>query len=253
MLPKMLNLPEDKTVLGKERKKHRRFNKDELVYLLSTDNIKLAETNQLYIVRHNFEAKFNWKPMAYSIKAFYEKKTYPWAWDGNMANIPETICINHRNKKVSDNANLIESLIKNGFVEYNKFCEELSKSKVNLTISQGTFYKFKKKMGMVKERNTTEKEIPLAKIIKERINDFTIKDSDASFSVYNYIKSTHKELTTRVFNHTASKNNFCLLSKEQIKEINSRELEDKINISGIDIHYSYKGYCLIESLELEIK
>lgn len=58
MLPKMLNLPEDKkTVLGKERKKHRRFNKDELVYLLSQDNIKLAETNQLYIVRHNFQAK----------------------------------------------------------------------------------------------------------------------------------------------------------------------------------------------------
>lgn len=253
MLPKMLNLPEDKTVLGKERKKHRRFNKDELIYLLSPDNIKLAETNQLYVVRHNFEAKFNWKPMTYSIRVFYEKKTYPWAWDGKMANIPEILKENHRNKNINNYSDLIESLIKKGLLKYKDFCEELKKSNPSLMISPGTFYKFKKKMGMINtrtEKNT--KAISLAQIVKERIKDFDTKDNNASLSVFNYIRAKHNELTTTIFNHIASKNGFCLITKEQVKSIHENDIKNKISISGIDIHYSYSGYCLIESLDWKL-
>ena len=85
--PKFINRPEETTVKGTPRQKRRSLTKEEIDFLKKEMHIRFAKENDLTAVQWNFDNKFGWRPDLLTLRNFYSRKTYQWAWD-NIDDIP---------------------------------------------------------------------------------------------------------------------------------------------------------------------
>ena len=85
--PKFINRPEETTIKGTPRQKRRSLTKEEIDFLKKEMHIRFAKENDLTAVQWNFDNKFGWRPDLLTLRNFYSRKTYQWAWD-NIDDIP---------------------------------------------------------------------------------------------------------------------------------------------------------------------
>lgn len=244
---KFLNKPEETTVRGTQRVKHRMFNKEELDYLMSKYQMLEAESKNWSIIAYNFNLKFKWRPAITSISSFYLKKTYKWAWTTSLDDIPENqkqrVRTNNRKNICEEYEDELRQVIQDkdfgssyeNFAEYMKVC--MPQIKINPTM----FYSLRKKYGG-----------HFCKATKDEVNTICefLKSSKKNPEENLLELQKTKEVTISQYNHFAKLAGTDNVSKRKFDQLILRNKINRVNITSFQVRYNIDGQFFTEDIDL---
>lgn len=244
---KFLNKPEETTVRGTQRVKHRMFNKEELDYLMNKYQMLEAENKNWSIIAYNFNLKFKWRPAITSISSFYLKKTYKWVWTTSLDDIPENqkkkIRRNNRKNICEEYEDELRQVIqdKDFGSSYENFAEYMQVCMPQIKINRTMFYSLRKKYGG-----------HFNKITKNEVDEIChfLKSSQKSPEENLLTLQKTKELTIIQYNHFAKLSGTNNVSKIKFDQLILRNKIDRVNITSFQVRYNIDGHFFTEDIDL---
>lgn len=246
--PKFINRPDDVTLSGKPRKKHRSFNEKEIALLKKKMHIDWASRKEYGSIQWNFNIAFGWRPSILTLKSFYEKKTYLWAWE-DMSSIPlekkDSTCERNKFEEYED---LLKEGLKDPFYGSSEehFMQFLKDFDVNLKVTKNLFNNLRRKFGGIYLRATKQESEKIVSYIKEHSNI-------GSYELYEKLCSKFK-MTPQKYNY------FC--RKAELKQAitnkgyNNWILKKRVKtivVNSVEVRYEVDGKFYIDKLEVPKK
>ena len=247
--PKYINRPEDVTVHdGKPRKNHRSLTKEEIEFLKSDMYIRWANQKDFGSISWNFERKFGWKPLLNTLKCFYDRKTYKWAWELDINNIPK---YKKQTKEYQGGVydeykdDIILALKDPYFGANNKnFAEFINVFCPKIKYVKNIIAYLRKKYNVQSiQKEKTQKIISTILTNREletcELYELIKKEFDLDFNAFNYYCKK-----ANLKNH---------LTDREYKRLCKKRKEDSLHITSVEVRYNINGKFYVEQIELSNK
>lgn len=240
--PKFLNKPEETTISGKKRKKHRMFNREEIEFLKQPMYQRFAEHKDFTAIRWNFNLNFNWNPDLNSLKSFYGKKTYKWCWE-NLDEIQDTK-VTRKYCRIEEYRDDLRQILEDpyyGSCEEN-FKEIISELYPQITYSKGMFSNLRYRFGMTR-KNRVKEEI-------EAITDYIKSKADIENPIDSYKELIKKypDLTNVQYNNYAQGAGCKVITPKHWKEFQIENALKDLKINSFEVRYAFNGKFLVDTI-----
>lgn len=245
--PRFINRPDDVTISGNPRKKHRSFNEKEINFLKKSMHLRFAKDKDFSAIQWNFNISFNWKPSIISLKSFYTRKTYAWVWD-DMENIPT----DNQARRTRNSYEGYEELLKEGLKDpyygssAEHFLEFIKEFEINIKVTKSLFNNLRQKFGGITFRTTREESEKIIAYVKEygglspyEVYENLCKDFKMNFHKFNYYyrkAGFKKAITENGYKH-------WLLKKKA----------STVAVNCVEIRYEVDGKFFIDKLDVPKK
>ena len=241
--PRILSKPENKTLEGKERIKHRMFNLQEIEFLKQPMYQRFAKQDDLGSIAWNFQLKFKWSPNKMSLKKFYEKKTYQWAWEENvLKTIPEEKHSRTYNRIEPYEEDIKQALQDPYFGSCEKNFKEFIEGYCELSYVKNMFSRFRSKYGFALRNYTKEEQEKIITILKN-----SKKDAVSNFL---NISKLFDNLTYARYNQYAKKAGAKFITPKQYKTALIKQKAEQVHVTDIEVRYNIDGKFYVDSVKL---